>query len=202
MSAVRDRMVDLANAAVGLGFGRDNREDYLDLIAHGEAGSRAYFGKMSSCGLVVRGLWRQLGLDDPRLRAPYKPGSVLATIQDMAREAGAWLAVHNGDAALPQEGDVIALDFDAPTAHVATIVRVMPGIGGAFDGATLFTVDGGQRDGTGAETVLRRQRTITVGAGGVFLDAQDYGPPSVRHFSGWVDLDALAARFLPGGAPS
>jgi len=199
MSAVRDRMVELATAVVGLGAGRASRDAYLDLIAPGEpAGARQSFANLSSCGLVVRGLWGRLGINDPRLFAPYKFGSVIATIDSMGREADAWRTADVDT--LPGEGDVLLLDGDSPRAHVATVVRVLLSESTEDSVATLFTVDGGQRDGTGAETILRRQRTLTLGPSGAFLDARDFGPPAVRRLSAFLDLDALAARFLPDGA--
>lgn len=189
-SPIRERMFELANAAVGLGAARSNRADYLDLIAPGETAAVASsLAKASGCGLVVRGLWGRLGLDDPRLRAPYVVGSVISTIVAMAHEAAAWRPASQlaYNIATPDVGDVVV--FEAPE-HVCTVVRVVPGTPVIADDS-LWSVDGGQRDAGGAEVVLTRQRVLVRGPN-----------PSAgaRPILGWVDLDQLAAKFLPEGA--
>jgi len=127
----RTRMVDLATNAIGAGAARARRQEYLDLIAPGETARAADdMALMSGCGLVVRGLWRALGLVDPRLEAPYVVGSVITTIRNMADEAGAWAAPP--DCAY-EDGDVMMLD--APV-HVATLVRCdVSGV--------VYSIDGG-----------------------------------------------------------
>ena len=85
----RARMRSLALTAVGLGAADPG--PYLDLVGPDETDAmRSAMLTMSGCGLTVRGLWRRFGMSDPRLAAPYEPGSVMTTIRDMATEAGAW----------------------------------------------------------------------------------------------------------------
>ncbi len=201
MTDVRERMFELTNEVIGLGFGRSSREAYLDLVAPGEAEPmRTSLGKASSCGLVVRGLWGRLGLDDPRLRAPYKVGSVLATIVDMAREADARRGAAWEQPDAPRVGDVLLVDIDTPRAHVATVVGVL-GEGADGNERAVYSVDGGQREAGGAEVVLRRRRVLTFDGDGIaWLAPGDAYGQATRKLSGIVDLEALAAHFLPGGA--
>lgn len=191
---IRDTMVDAALAVVGFGAARANADQYADLIAAGETDrARAGLLKASDCGLVVRGLWRRVGLVDPRLEAPYVVGSVMATIRNMALEAGAWRGAElvSGGEYAPEEGDVFWIGEGD---HVATLTRIVSSDTTDVD-YKWFSVDGGQRDTSGAEVILNRVRACKVdGAGMLVLD----GLAAVRPLVGVIDLEALAAKF--GGA--
>lgn len=189
MSDIRDRMVDLATACVRL---HDPQPEYLALVAPGESPSTAAsMARLSGCGLVVRALLGRLfGVDaDPRLAAPYRFGQVMIDLRAMASEADAW---HDGeswthDAGEPEPGDLVL--FESPE-HIATVVDVLAySVGAPF---TLHTIDGGQRL-LGAEAVLRVERQISLNGGRAYVCS-----PTVRPIAGYIDLDALAAKF--GGA--
>jgi hypothetical protein len=159
---------------------------------------------MSGCGLTVRALWRELGMNDPRLVPPYEPGVVMSSIQNMAHEANAWHAAGEGLPEL-QIGDVV---YVSEPDHVGTIVDLSrPGDGSVH----VKTVDGGSQDAAGRQLVVSYDRTfgydgsVTAGpmagqgravVGTVDLDAM------VRHFGGggahWGELAAVAAVGLGG----
>jgi hypothetical protein len=189
---IRETMAAAALEVVGLGAARHGGDQpigalYRALIADGESDrAAADMMKMSGCGLVVRGLWRRCGLVDPRLEAPYVVGSVIATIEDMAREAGAWRSAANIVASVyqPQEGDVFMLD--APV-HVATLSRIVPSEA-LYIESKWFSVDGGQRDAGGAEFITTRVREYRSTAR--TLDG--------HALLGVVDLEALACKFGGG----
>lgn len=197
LTLIRERVCKLARASVGLGAYRkldlqgnmgEPGDGYRTLIADGETVSMARsMTNMSGCALVVRGIWRLAGLVDPRLSAPYRVGSAIATIVAMAHEAGASRRpggpLHSET---PTEGDVLYLT--TPQEHVCTFM----GCYSDSSGEVWITIDGGQRDGAGGELVKRCSRTWTAGS---LLDGRDVGLV--------IDLDALASRFLaaaPGDA--
>jgi hypothetical protein len=184
---IRETMGGAALGVVGLGAARTTADAYADLIAAGEsANARRGMLAASGCGLVVRGLWRRCGLVDPRLEAPYVVESVIATIEDMAREAGAWRSAADvvGSVYQPQEGDAFLLD--APV-HVATLTRIVPSEA-LYIESKWFSVDGGQRDAGGAELITTRVREYRSTAR--TLDG--------HALLGVVDLEALACKFGGG----
>jgi hypothetical protein len=191
---IRETIVEDALASVGLGAARNNGEPYADLIAHGEsAQAQRDMIRESGCGLVVRALWRRAfgGYSytspcDPRLRAPYKTGSVMTTIRDMADEAHAWRGAElvSGGEYAPEPGDVFWLEGPE---HVATLTRIVASEAPDFD-YKWSSVDGGQRDTGGAELIQNRVRVCRMDAHNVLtLDG--------RTLRGVVDLEALAATF-------
>jgi hypothetical protein len=184
-------------------MGRSTATQYLDLIAGGESDrARADMSVMSGCGLVVRGLWKRCGLCDPRLDAPYKVGSVIATIEEMAHEADAWRSAASIDHGvyMPDAGDVFMLDGPV---HVATLMSTSPAAAdpphdfanvgfGDFGDASgrpwqWFSVDGGQRDAYSDEFIARRTRTCALHGSTLALDG--------RPLLGVVDIEALFAKF-------
>jgi hypothetical protein len=198
-------MVERARAVVGLAANRVGPDGYvgamyLDFLAGGgeTVANRTAMRSMSSCGLVVRALWRELLIDDlatppdARLVAPYVVGSVIATIENMAREAHAWRTgadVSSGETE-PQPGDVVLMDPASP--HVATLVDVGTGYP-----CTWVSVDGGQRTPEGGECILERSRTCRVdGRGRIVLVASDgLSPATPRELVGVVDLEAWVDHF-------
>lgn len=188
MSGSGDRMADLAKGVVGLSAGGATRGAFLDLIAAGESAQNAdTMSKMSTCGLVVRGLWRRFGMHDPRLEAPYVPASVMTTIQGMAREAGGWSP---GWARPAEVGDVVYLS--APD-HVGTVVGKTVSASGT---TTVTTVDGGTTDGAGNQAITSYVRAIDPT--GLLLSGPLAG--NGRRVVGVADVEKLALRF--GGASS
>jgi hypothetical protein len=185
----RMRMVSLARSVVGLGSAPSVREAYLDLIAAGENdAARGGMSLMSGCGLTVRGLWRRIGMRDPRLEAPYEPASVMTTIIEMAKEADGWTAAQANRPPIAL-GDVVYVS--APD-HVGTIVRVSERDDGALD---VTTVDGGSTDAGGFQSIVEWDRTIS--ADGALLSGPLAG--NGRRIIGVASLPALCARF-GGGA--
>jgi hypothetical protein len=174
---IRGTILELATAAIRLD---GSKLAYAELVAGGEAPERVPgLVRASGCGLVVRGLWRLAGFDDPRLRAPYRTGAVLQDLAEMAREAGAWrvapmLPVRDGDVVWFGRTDEIKSE------HVATIVE------SASTAAVLSTIDGGQT----ANQILRRTRALVQRGGDVYADG--------RKLLGVIDLEAVARRFHPG----
>lgn len=183
----RAKMAGLARHVVGLSAGGSTRAEFLDLVGPGETDAvAADLATLSTCGLVVRGLWHRFGMDDPRLVAPYVPGSVIANIQSMAKEADGW---SDGWSDPPAAGDVIYMS--APD-HVGTVVHVEPRDDG---GLVVVTVDGGTTDAAGYQSVSTYERAID-GSGALLS-----GPLSGngRRVYGVAHLPALASRFGGGG---
>jgi hypothetical protein len=184
----RGRMVSLALEAVGLGAADPG--PYLDLVGAGESDAmRTAMLTMSGCGLTVRGLWRELGMSDPRLEAPYQPGSVITNLVAMAKEAGAW---NDGASGLPElaAGDVI---YVSEPDHVGTVVAVeRKGDGGV----TMTTVDGGSRDANGRQIVVKWDRAI--GADGTVTAGPMAGEG--RKLLGSISLPKVAAMFGASGS--
>jgi hypothetical protein len=179
-------MRSLALAAEGLGAA--DPDPYLALLGPGESDAmRSAMLTMSGCGLTVRALWREIGMVDPRLVAPYEPGVVMSTIQNMAHEADAWHANGEGIPGL-QIGDVV---YVSEPDHVGTIVDVeRPGDGTA----RVRTVDGGSLDAAGRQVVVSYARTF--GYDGSVTAGPMAGQG--RAVVGTVDLEAMVRHF--GGA--
>jgi hypothetical protein len=188
----RDRVVRLATDVVGLGNRNGTRDAYRELIADGELMHIASaLARDSGCGLTVRGIWRRFGLNDPRLRATYRLGSVMSTIADMAHEAGAWPQGF----VLPQEGDVL---FYGEPEHVGIVVRVLEPAGGSAL-ALVHTVDGGQRDAQGLQKILARQRALRSIGGHIVATSPDDANTEQHRVQAVLDFAKIARRFAPRG---
>ncbi len=137
----------------------------------------------STCGLVMRAILRAAGFKDPRLFAPYRIGMAISDLIAMAKEVGAWIEPAAG-VAPPRAGDLLFLDVDKPTGHVATIT--------AFDpvALTLETVDGGAVDAQGHQSVAKRTRRWNQ-IGAIIIDTPNMG--NQHRVTGWIDVDKLAA---------
>lgn len=169
-----ENLLALAQADVGLGFSTDP-ERFMDLVAQGETPARAReMAAMSTCGLALRGWLYELGLADPRLAAPYHTGKVNSDLAAMAREAGALLSTL--DDAGP--GDIIFLG--APE-HVFVIESV--------DGAVMSTIQGGEKDESGAQCIARMTRSVH-GSGRAPL----IGGRPVEFM---ISTEKLCERFMP-----
>lgn len=194
---LRSRIVSQALAVVGLGADPVHLAAFSALLggpneAPEMAHSMACDAHSSTCGLVVRALYRDCGVDDRRLRAPYRIGMAIIDLFALARERGASVDAVAG--VLPCAGDVVGLALDGPDAgrhgHVYTVVTepVAVGSGWQFD-----SVDGGQLDAQNRQCVTRRTRTWTVTAGRIY----DWAPGSLtRSVSRWIDADKIES----GGA--
>lgn len=125
-----------------------NQKKWVDLLAGpNEKDNAAYFASssISSCALVVRGLLRKAGLRHPRLAENYKIGKAMEDIAVIAREYDAY---HPGNTGVrPKPGWVAQVGPVGGSGHVFTIISVKA-VGGKIH---ITSVDGGQKDGTGAQ---------------------------------------------------
>lgn len=185
---LRERIVAGAIAAVGLGA--HDPEPFEELIGAGELEpTQNALTTASTCGLVVAGLWQRAGIRHPRLAPPYRIGSAISRLLEIAHEHGAWVAAKPG--LLPRPGDMVGLALFGPNAghmgHVYTVVSG-PTQREAVTAIDLASVDGGQVDERGRQVVRRKGRIWTT-AGGTILDG---APGSItRSVDGWIDVDRL-----------
>lgn len=185
-----DEMVAKARSLVGVGMTTDPAR-YRELVAAGESASMAAeMCKMSGCALAIRGMWRELELDDPRVRPPYKAGMAIAWIVGIARARNAWQPLGRSVAQMvwPEPGDVVLVggrDAGGPE-HVYVVDVVDQKTG------RLTTIDGGQRDATGRQVIQRKTRRWVVLGGRVTDQATASGV--VRTVQGFVRCSALAVK--------
>lgn len=128
---------------------------YELVIAPGETDERAEeMARMSSCTLVVRGLWRRLGVKHPRLEPPYKLGRAVEDVAEIALESGALLDF--GAPILP--GHVLIV---SQPEHVLTVISAIPTIGPRD---LIISIDGGIRDPDDARfyAIRRCKRRLSV----------------------------------------
>ena len=212
----RERFVELAAGAVGLGVGPGrNRERYLDLVsryvpdylAHLSHEGRTEYATISACGLLVRGLLLEAGLRHPLLDplpAPEPEGAGVAMLRALAADAGALLepqargpgpCASLGRSVLcspscngARPGDLIFSDPKKP--HVAVVLPPPPNARPTGpETVRLWTLDGGQREGhpLGPQWAQRTYRAWT-------FDHERHCWRSIGgELIGWVDFDALAA---------
>lgn len=149
------------------------RERYLDLIAWGETERvRAALARCSGCALVVRGILRRIGFDDPELKARYRMGMAVADVVAIARRHGAWLPGTTPIVA----GDIVLVGGVGlgGNEHVFVVVD--------NDGARVTSVDGGQVV-RGFQAVLRCSRPIRVYAGRVMVGSRQVAGVARLHDS-------------------
>jgi hypothetical protein len=188
---IRDRVVAYAQSIVGVSANPespDSRQQYLDLIAPGESeAQQRTLADMSGCGLVVAGIWRELGVTARELDAPYRPGSGISRLVAIARRAGAWIPFSTDER--PSPGDAVLVgDGPGETEHVYTVISV-----GDVDGAIqVESVDGGQRDAAHQETICAKQR-VWRGRRDIVFAGSDPGAASAagRTITGWIDVSKL-----------
>lgn len=187
--------------------------DYLDLIAPGETPAMAaQMAKMSGCGLVVRGLWRKFGFQDPELCGRYVVGAAVELIAKLARQATAGVAPpcpahtaatlraagvqldHNDPAWVPDVFDPHAWDGDVflleGPEHVATVVGVVCPEAPTTLELLVDSVDGGQV-GSFGQFIARRRRELVQRSGGLVPTLD--GRPVV----GWFSFEALFNAYCP-----
>ena len=146
--AIRYGHVERALAVVGLGAA--DRAPYLDLIApcpsdRADVTICRDLASMSGCALTVRGLWVRAGIKASRLLEPYRVGRAVADVVAVADAAGALRPPSHE----PRPGDVVIIGNPE---HVLTVVSVR--------GPTIVSVDGGQRDSLGKQTITRKDRLL------------------------------------------
>lgn len=175
----RDRVVKLVRAYEGLAY---PKREYVELLfPHDEPRAAKQFAAgMSSCALTVLAAWRDLGLDDPELQAPYakRIGKAVADVVAIAKRHGAWVdcvATPPSKVPLPGPGDVVLHGRNKPVGatpqqlgawkrdwggdeHVLTVVDVR--------GDVVISIDGGQPG------IAEKARTWTVKGGQVWLGAR------------------------------
>lgn len=196
----RERVVEMVSLFNG--FGHDDRPygrraAYGDIIAWGEEPSMraALLEKTlgnSSCGLIIRSLWRLLGARDPLLDPPYKLGTVISNLRTFAINNGAYHPVRRREDFNPQPGDVILLtkeeaDPSSPTGkryrqHIFTLLR--------REGDVFVSLDGGQSappgtslDDGSCNGIRKRRRTLS--RSGLFFERDD------RPIVAWIDVTRL-----------
>lgn len=140
-----------------VGHGAADLPPYLDLIAPNEI-DRANaqicrdLASMSGCALTVRGLWVRAGVRASCLLEPYRVGRAVADVVSVAEAAGALRA----PSVPPKPGDVVVIGGPE---HVLTVTSIQPAAGVTI----VHSVDGGQRDSQGKQTIKARDRVMTPG---------------------------------------
>lgn len=154
---LRDAILDEAERVQDLSANpkdQEVREQYLDLIAPGEdENKRRDMAVMSGCALVVAGLWRGAGIVHPLLDPPYKIGSAVTRLIQIAQREWAWKPYHLGD--LPEVGDMVLIESDRGVEHVYTVLDVEEG--------SIHSIDGGQRDEEGYQAIKIKDRVWDKG---------------------------------------
>lgn len=153
---LRTTFVQIAIACV-----RATGKQYLDLVGPCESDQmRSDMLRMWGCALLVRALFRLLGVDHPRLHAPYKVAAAPADIWAVARSAkwpkhkvqSAFIYPFQDpvkDAAiLLNKGHVLCIGQGAITHYLIVV--------GVTTAGTVLSVDGGQNGGPGIALVERR----------------------------------------------
>jgi hypothetical protein len=136
----------------------------------------------SSCGLVVRSLWRLLGVRHALIAPPYVPGSVMVNLRKLANDVGALRPVKQRsdfDAANVRPGDVIFIDR-ATSQHVFTVIE--------RQGNVFTSIDGGQTAAGDEPCCSIQRRTRTLPAGGLIFEEEK---EHQRPITGVVKLDGL-----------
>lgn len=186
----RQVFVDAARSVIGLGANPkdpEKKDSYSTLISPGESIAMAYdMLQMSGCGLVVAGIWRLSGVVSPKLDPPYIIGSAISRLTTFAHKVGAWTTFRAG--IFPQSGDMVMVGDGGSggVEHVFTVIDI------AGDGYALESVDGGQRDSDGFQTVLHKRR-IWKGQRDIAYMGNDPGNAIMggRKIYGWVDVEKL-----------
>lgn len=188
---IRAHVVAFAQTIVGVGANPadpGSRQQYLDLVAPGESdGQKKALADMSGCGLVVAGIWRELGVTAPELDPPYRTQTAMGRLIAIARHAGAWIPI-SADRR-PSPGDAVLVgDGPGETEHIYTVISVTD------EGESLVveSIDGGQRDTAHQQTILARKR-VWRGRKDIVFAGSDPGAASAagRTITGWIDVTRL-----------
>lgn len=157
-------------------------EEYLSTIAPGESRRRAEeMATMSGCALTVAAIWRAIGIEHPALNAPYRDGSAVSRLYQIALAAGAVCSPYLGG--LPKPGDVVMVTSPE---HVYTVVEASEGL--------VLGIDGGQRDDHHFEVVELKEHLWS------HLSERSRVPGGLlgmtRAINGWWDIESIAAFCL------
>jgi hypothetical protein len=148
----------------------------------------------STCGEEVRACWREGGVDDYRLRAPYRVAMCISDGLAIANSRGALTTIPANSYTVPElhRGDMFGVDLDKSDGHVG-IARSESVVN--EDGSISFlSVEGGQGRPGQEETKLREQCWRLGEHGGWYAHALDR-PDVVRRVTHIVS----AARMESGG---
>ncbi len=190
---VRSYATKIAQRVVGLdaNTAASNAVSYQSYVSFTTPGdtsvNQAEFATQSGCGLVVGGIWRATGVWASQLYAPYanQIGQAISRLITIAQNAGAYVPYTSSSA--PSPGDMVLLDASGSDTHVYTVLTITPGTGNVQ--YSLTSVDGGQVDTSGFETILQKSRTWSNGQDTVA--AQGANPQSTRPISAWIDITKL-----------
>jgi len=194
--SIRDDAVNLIKQYIGVSVSSD-RAKYIELLGPGEAKAmQDYFcnPKTSGCALVVRGLWRLLGLDDKRVNPNYVFGKAIVWLVQIARSKKAWVICKKG--LCPEIGDFVLIGGDkfkdGGVEHVYTVTSCAAD----EDGFILTSVDGGQKDKSGQQAIFERRRRWVLRNGSywdVSSQGSDPGANAVggRRVMGWGNIEKI-----------
>lgn len=177
-----------------------SRVEYESIVARDEpAPLAADMMHMSGCGLVAAGLWRALGVKHKLLAPPYQIGTALARLVEIGRQAGGIMYASPGLLPIPAPGDVVLVGA-GQSEHVFVVARAWRQFGGGAEAGPVIrieSVDGGQRDERGHQTIARRERAWSVEHGAMWDRARPPGEAwgHGRVVQGWIDLLAVVGRF-------
>lgn len=192
-----DDTARLACIMVAMAMTGATGEEYLGIVGPGESHQmRRDMLAMSGCGLVGRGYLRQLGFVHPKLQPPYRIGNAFDDVHNMAYNAGCLCTLPVDPSAL---GSIIAMGRGLNT-HMAILVST---VYQSPNGTPMvWTIDGGQTDVRGNQTILYRQRAITAGKTRIrALDGRDLlwsvDPLRLQRTLG----TSLSTRYAPRDTP-
>lgn len=206
ITAWRNRIVDLALIVDQWTADPQSptRADFLELVApsvieaHAPsiltpaqlASRQTSLASVSTCGLVVRGLWRRAGVHAPSLCQPYRIGRAISDLMDIARGAQAWRTADTRDA-MPSIGDVPL--YEAPE-HVAVLIDVQRA---APDELRTIEICGGQRNARGYQLArsVARVWTWDPTVRGWTTHQSTRTQPRTHLLHGWIDWPSVAAQY-------
>lgn len=164
--------------------GGDRR--YLELIAPGEAPEvQREMAAMSSAGLVVAAIWRELGVESRRLDPPYTLGTSIRRLVEIAGEAGAWVPFEEGRYPLP--GDAVVLGADSDRAeHVYTVTLISES-----ERVTLETVESGERGAHRRALIVAKKREWKDNIDVVHEAGRPDAAGQERVIAGFIDITRL-----------
>jgi hypothetical protein len=152
--SARVKLVELARSLDGLGMGTQS-DRYRKLIGYSESITRAHeMAQMSGCALVVRGLWRHVGVRHPILMEPYRTGQAVCDLFEIAQSASALVTVRDELPAV-SDGDAVIVGGGAQGGgeHVWTVLDVTARDYPERGTHLIRGLDGGQRDGQGLQMI-------------------------------------------------
>ena len=185
----RQTIVDAALSVVGLGANPaqpENKLAYTELIAPSEPEYKIRdMLKMSGCGLTVAGIWRKAGVKHYKLNPPYIVGTGISRLVTLAHKVGAWIPYSKD--VTPSLGDMVLVgdNGEGGVEHVYTVVFV------SDDGREFESVDGGQKDPKGFQTILHKNRIWKDRRDIAFIGNDPGNNAMGRKIMGWVDCTKL-----------